>query len=251
MGIDVEGDSNRGVAKTFRYDSGMHVGAQQRCRVRVSQDTKAVLGSSPAPRQTPGKRTPRHSAVLGTTRRYSGPDSHAQDGTQRHLAVPANTLVDAFARRRSAVRTRCGPPSICRDFLPSWPSARLPKRPSATHVQPQSVRLDAPCWGRLVPGGPATVGGDRLTGLPDARAVTRPQGAPRREPPSAHERPTVRAWTAQPLPARSHSEGGTPWHSEDRYATAALLAALALALLALAGCGAAGTHPRQAPPPTP
>ena len=39
----------------------------------------------------------------------------------------------------------------------------------------------------------------------------------------------------------------------NRYATAALLAALALALVALAGCGEAATTapPRQAPPPTP
>ena len=122
-----------------RYDLGMHAGAQQRRRARVPQVAKAVLGTSRAPRQTSGKRTQRHSTALAVTRRYFGPDSHAQEGTQRHLAVPANTLVDAFARRRSAVRTRCGPPR----FAGKSCSLSAPRYPRNDRRQPADKQTAA------------------------------------------------------------------------------------------------------------
>jgi len=138
-------------------------------RARVPQVAKAVPETSPASRQTSGKRTQCHSTVLIITCRHSGPDSHAQEGTQRHFAVPANTLVGAFARRRSAVRTRCGPPLICREIVPGEPSARPPKWPSATRVQPKSVRFDATCRDRLGLGGMVGADGGGLASSGDVR----------------------------------------------------------------------------------
>ena len=52
----------------------------------------------------------------------------------------------------------------------------------------------------------------------------------------------VAAQTTQPFPPRSHLRRGTAMALRDRYATAALLAALALALVALAGCGGHHHH---------
>ena len=94
---------------------------------------------------------------------------HAQKRTQRHSPATGSRLVDAFARRRSGVRLPCGPPLICRDLVLFTPSARLRKWPSATILQPKSVRLAGPCWGRLIPGGTAVAGGERLTSSADVR----------------------------------------------------------------------------------
>ena len=74
---------------------------------RRSQDTLLARFTL---RQASGNRTQRHAVPLGATYRHSGLVLHAQDGTRRHFAVPANTFGDAFVRRRSPVRSWCGPP---------------------------------------------------------------------------------------------------------------------------------------------
>ena len=132
-----------------RIDAGMRAAippAQAHRRAGGPQVAKALLATSPAPRQTPGKRTPCHCAVLAITCRHSGPATHARDGTQWHLSAPTSTIVSAFARRRSAVRTRCGPPLICRDAVSSEPSARRPDRrlqPSATQIRASGLASHA------------------------------------------------------------------------------------------------------------
>jgi len=144
----------RSLASIFSAASDCTCGrplAQAQRRARVPQVAKTVPETSPAPRQTSGKRTQCHSAVPAITCRHSCPARYVQEGTQWHLLVSTSTIVDAFARRRSAVRTRCGPPLIRRGFVLSEPSARPPRWPFAAILQPESVRLDGTGWGLLVP----------------------------------------------------------------------------------------------------
>jgi len=115
----------------------------------------------------------------------------------------------AAARRRSAVRTRCGPPLICRDFVSSEPSARPPKWPSATILQPKSVRFDATCWGRLVLGGTAVAGGGRLTSSADVRySHTTPEGVT--APPPAVQQTSTRDRCSPRVLLRIVAPGGVP-----------------------------------------
>ncbi len=66
----------------------------------------------------------------------------------------------------------------------------------------------------------------------------------RREPLSARERPTSRGTDGAAVAGALTLRRGNAMALRNRYATAALLAALVLALVALAGCGQIGTTPR-------
>ena len=63
-----------------------------------------------APPQTFGKRTRCHPPALDATRWHLGPVSRACNRVQQRSLTPTSKPADAIARRRSAVRTRCGPP---------------------------------------------------------------------------------------------------------------------------------------------
>ena len=92
--------------------------------MRVSQVVKAVLGTSPPPRQTPGKRTQRYFATPVITCWHSCPAPYARDGTLRHFLAAISRIGDAFARRRSGVRLPCGPPPRLRSGT-HWGAERL------------------------------------------------------------------------------------------------------------------------------
>ena len=136
----------------------------------------------------------------------------------------------------------------------SWESAagvrsyqRLPPCSRACTVGPCAWQATSGlCPGALLPHAPRgeyLLGNLKFTelylhlGLPDARAVTWPQGAPRREPLSAHERPTSRSMDGAAVAGALTLRRGNEMALRNRYATTALLALLALTLVALAGCG--------------
>ena len=101
----------------------------RRARVpQVAGDALSESGSSANARQTNAVTLRRPRRHLPTPRLAT----HAPDGTRRHFAARANTLVVAFARRRSPARTRRGPPLICREIVSCGPSVRALRRPPTT-----------------------------------------------------------------------------------------------------------------------
>src|SRR5450830_678045 len=87
--------------------------------------------------------------VLGGARWHFRRLIHAPHRTQRHSLAIISKLVARFARRRSGVRLPCGPPLICREIVFHEPSARPLESPSATILQPKSVRPGGSRWGLL------------------------------------------------------------------------------------------------------
>ena len=112
------------------------------CLLRRDERGRGCSGADQLPaRQTPGKRTQCHSAVLTITCRHSGAATHAQEGTQRHFAVHTSTIVCALEGEGRPLRSgrspaRCRPVAVA-DNRTLHPSRSLCHRHAPCAGDPQ------------------------------------------------------------------------------------------------------------------
>ena len=125
--------------------------------MRVSQVVKAVLGTSPPPRQTPGKRTQRYFATPVITCWHSCPVPYAWDGTLRHFLVAISKIGMRLHGGGQGFDSPAVHHSSAGESWPTSPPRDLPRAPLQPSCNPNAcaqVGMAEVRWRQLWPAPP-------------------------------------------------------------------------------------------------